>query len=162
MEKALEELKLVVDYQTKNLELDQEKKKGSDKHGEGGQDKHSEGGQDKHGEGGQGIRSRLSKSRRILGIGMTARRNLCIHPEIAQEADRDKIDEKCTKLTAPWIRRKGVMNSLRGSRVPSSSSAPSPSVNPPSPRASPSSSSFSQRLARVDSLPSLWPGFFSL
>lgn len=95
MEKALEELKAVVDYQMTNLELDSKKD----------EENNNESTKAMCG-------TRLSKSRRILGIGMTSRRNLCIHPEVAQEADRDKVDERCTQLTAPWIRRKRLMNSI--------------------------------------------------
>uniref|UniRef100_A0A0G4HEZ2 DNA 5'-3' helicase n=1 Tax=Chromera velia CCMP2878 TaxID=1169474 RepID=A0A0G4HEZ2_9ALVE len=42
---------------------------------------------------------------RILALGMSARRNMCIHPEVSQEPDRDSIDEKCRSLTAPWVRQ---------------------------------------------------------
>lgn len=41
-----------------------------------------------------------------LGVALSARRNLCVHPQVSRESDRDKIDEKCRKLTAPWVRRK--------------------------------------------------------
>ncbi|KAF8821311.1 Dna excision repair helicase [Cardiosporidium cionae] len=42
----------------------------------------------------------------ILAVGLSARRNMCVHPDVAHLADREKIDEHCRKLTAPWIRQK--------------------------------------------------------
>lgn len=41
-----------------------------------------------------------------LGLALSARRNLCVHPIVSKEQNRDKIDEKCRCLTAPWVRRK--------------------------------------------------------
>lgn len=40
-----------------------------------------------------------------LATALSARRNLCVHPKVSRETDRDKIDEACRKLTAPWVRR---------------------------------------------------------
>lgn len=42
----------------------------------------------------------------ILGVGLSARRNLCVHPEVSGEQDRDRVDEMCRQLTAPWVREK--------------------------------------------------------
>lgn len=41
-----------------------------------------------------------------LGVALSARRNLCVHPRVSRESDREKIDEQCRLLTAPWVRRK--------------------------------------------------------
>eukprot|EP01054_Gregarina_sp_Poly1_P003100 Gregarina_sp_Poly_1__3099@NODE_1872_length_3157_cov_37_260841_g1214_i0_p1_GENE_NODE_1872_length_3157_cov_37_260841_g1214_i0NODE_1872_length_3157_cov_37_260841_g1214_i0_p1_ORF_typecomplete_len864_score121_63Helicase_C_2/PF13307_6/7_4e03Helicase_C_2/PF13307_6/2_3e47HBB/PF06777_11/5_2e24HBB/PF06777_11/1_3e06DEAD_2/PF06733_15/3_3e23DEAD_2/PF06733_15/1_4e06ResIII/PF04851_15/4_3e12DEAD/PF00270_29/0_068DEAD/PF00270_29/2_7e02AAA_22/PF13401_6/45AAA_22/PF13401_6/0_77FtsK_SpoIIIE/PF01580_18/0_15DUF2075/PF0 len=48
-----------------------------------------------------------------LGVALSARRNLCVHPVVSKEADRDKIDEKCRCLTAPWIRRENKADELQ-------------------------------------------------
>eukprot|EP01053_Blabericola_migrator_P013469 Blabericola_migrator_1__13468@NODE_973_length_5857_cov_179_640933_g675_i0_p1_GENE_NODE_973_length_5857_cov_179_640933_g675_i0NODE_973_length_5857_cov_179_640933_g675_i0_p1_ORF_typecomplete_len839_score174_65Helicase_C_2/PF13307_6/9e48DEAD_2/PF06733_15/3_2e31HBB/PF06777_11/1_7e19HBB/PF06777_11/2e06HBB/PF06777_11/2_6e03ResIII/PF04851_15/1_8e10DEAD/PF00270_29/0_22DEAD/PF00270_29/2_5e02RVT_N/PF13655_6/0_065PhoH/PF02562_16/0_24PhoH/PF02562_16/8_5e03PhoH/PF02562_16/8_2e02AAA_22/PF13401_6/24AAA_22/PF13 len=40
----------------------------------------------------------------VLAFALSARRNLCVHPIVSKEADRDRIDEKCRNLTAPWVR----------------------------------------------------------
>lgn len=40
----------------------------------------------------------------ILAVGLSARRNLCVHPEISAMAERESVDEKCRELTAPWVR----------------------------------------------------------
>lgn len=42
----------------------------------------------------------------ILAVGLSARRNMCIHPEVSQEGDRERVDELCRQLTAPWVREK--------------------------------------------------------
>ncbi|KAL7066765.1 DNA repair helicase family protein [Cryptosporidium serpentis] len=42
----------------------------------------------------------------ILAIGMSARRNLCINPSVVSNSDRDKIDAMCRSMTAPWVRAK--------------------------------------------------------
>ncbi|KAG4101363.1 DNA repair helicase [Neocallimastix lanati (nom. inval.)] len=42
----------------------------------------------------------------FLGLGLTSRRNLCIHPEIIKEKRGRTIDSKCRNLTASWIREK--------------------------------------------------------
>lgn len=60
--------------------------------------------------------SRQERAQKFLGIGMASRRNLCIHPAVMEEASRDKVDEKCQELTAPWIRRNRLMTSLASSQ----------------------------------------------
>lgn len=43
----------------------------------------------------------------ILAVGLSARRNMCVHPEVSKEGDRERVDEMCRQLTAPWAREKG-------------------------------------------------------
>ena len=40
----------------------------------------------------------------ILAIGMSARRALCIHPEVSKYTEREKVDAECYKKTARWNR----------------------------------------------------------
>lgn len=40
----------------------------------------------------------------ILAVGLSARRNMCVHPEVSKEGDRERVDEMCRQLTAPWAR----------------------------------------------------------
>ena len=42
--------------------------------------------------------------RKILGIGLSARRNLCVHRIAGSYQDRTRVDAECRKLTAEWIR----------------------------------------------------------
>ena len=39
-----------------------------------------------------------------LCVCLSARRNLCIHPEVSQFDDRGKVDALCRNLTAQWVR----------------------------------------------------------
>ncbi|KAJ3385983.1 DNA-dependent ATPase of the nucleotide excision repair factor 4 complex [Entophlyctis sp. JEL0112] len=40
----------------------------------------------------------------FLGIGLTSRRNLCIHNEISKEKRGTVVDARCRSLTASWVR----------------------------------------------------------
>ncbi|KAF8822493.1 Dna excision repair helicase, partial [Cardiosporidium cionae] len=59
----------------------------------------------------------------ILAVGLSARRNMCIHPEVTHLADREKIDEHSAfekigrKLTAPWVRQKLLFNSSEATEM---------------------------------------------
>eukprot|EP00450_Noctiluca_scintillans_P032385 CAMPEP_0194539724 /NCGR_PEP_ID=MMETSP0253-20130528/79745_1 /TAXON_ID=2966 /ORGANISM="Noctiluca scintillans" /LENGTH=255 /DNA_ID=CAMNT_0039386027 /DNA_START=93 /DNA_END=856 /DNA_ORIENTATION=- len=44
----------------------------------------------------------------ILAVGLSARRNMCVHKDVSKEQDRERVDELCRKLTAPWAREKAV------------------------------------------------------
>lgn len=49
-------------------------------------------------------RANCGMKENFLGLGLTSRRNLCIHPTVSQEKRGNVIDAKCRSLTAPWIR----------------------------------------------------------
>ncbi|KAJ3195239.1 hypothetical protein HK101_000768 [Irineochytrium annulatum] len=40
----------------------------------------------------------------FLGLGLTSRRNLCVHPTVSQERFGPKVDARCRSLTASWVR----------------------------------------------------------
>jgi DNA excision repair protein ERCC-2 len=40
----------------------------------------------------------------IIGVGLSARRNMCTHPQVSKEPTREAVDKKCRELTAPWVR----------------------------------------------------------
>ncbi|KAJ1568835.1 hypothetical protein HK405_013268 [Cladochytrium tenue] len=40
----------------------------------------------------------------FLGIGLTSRRNLCVHPQVSKEQRVNEVDARCRSLTAPWVR----------------------------------------------------------
>ena len=46
----------------------------------------------------------------ILAIGLSARKNLCIHPNISQETDGRVVDGKCQRLTSSYIREQKQIN----------------------------------------------------
>ena len=41
--------------------------------------------------------------RQVVGLGLSSRRNMCIHEQISQETDRTVVDAKCRSLTASWV-----------------------------------------------------------
>ena len=47
---------------------------------------------------------------KIVGLCLSARRNMCIHPTAMAEADGESVDSACRSMTAPWIRQKNNNN----------------------------------------------------
>ena len=47
-----------------------------------------------------------NKEPKILAVGLSSRKNLCVHPMVADEGSRESVDARCMKLTAPWIRER--------------------------------------------------------
>ncbi|AQK42104.1 DNA repair helicase UVH6 [Zea mays] len=45
-------------------------------------------------------------SRSLLALGLSSRKNLCIHPQASAAAARDSVDTACRRLTASWVREK--------------------------------------------------------
>ncbi|KND01119.1 DNA repair helicase (rad3) [Spizellomyces punctatus DAOM BR117] len=41
---------------------------------------------------------------KFLGLGLTSRRNLCVHPDVSREKRGTVVDARCRNLTAPWVR----------------------------------------------------------
>ncbi|CAD7699872.1 unnamed protein product, partial [Ostreobium quekettii] len=42
----------------------------------------------------------------ILALGLSSRKNLCIHPKVSEEGSRESVDAMCRKLTASWVRER--------------------------------------------------------
>ena len=42
----------------------------------------------------------------VLAVGLSAKRNLCIHDIISKEATKEKVDSGCKRLIADWNRVK--------------------------------------------------------
>jgi len=57
----------------------------------------------------------------LLALGVTARRNYCVHPQVHRIADRDRLDESCAKINAKF--QKPDFNETSG--------PPDPSTIPP-------------------------------
>lgn len=47
---------------------------------------------------------------KILALGLSSRKNMCIHPQVAEEGSRESVDAKCRKLTASWVRERAQTN----------------------------------------------------
>ncbi len=46
----------------------------------------------------------LTNPPKSLCLGLTSRRNLCIHPRVGEEKEASRADAKCRNLTASWVR----------------------------------------------------------
>ncbi|KAK2079810.1 hypothetical protein QBZ16_002205 [Prototheca wickerhamii] len=75
-----------------------------------------------------------ASSPKILALGLASRKNLCVHPAVAEEGSRESVDARCMRLTAPWVRERARRGAEArqgdGGAGPSSagpSSAPGPS-----------------------------------
>uniref|UniRef100_A0ACD6ANU4 Uncharacterized protein n=1 Tax=Avena sativa TaxID=4498 RepID=A0ACD6ANU4_AVESA len=42
----------------------------------------------------------------LLALGLSSRKNLCVHPQVSASAARDSVDTGCRRLTASWVRKK--------------------------------------------------------
>ncbi|KAI0682274.1 hypothetical protein C8T65DRAFT_688870, partial [Cerioporus squamosus] len=76
IEKALEELKRLMDYRKESAETDEERE----------------------------------KEQNFYGIGLTSRKNLCIHPEVSKEKKGKVVDARCRDLTNSVACAKGREN----------------------------------------------------
>ncbi len=47
---------------------------------------------------------------KILALGLSSRRNMCVHPDIMQESDRVTVDARCRSITASWVRQRKEQN----------------------------------------------------
>ena len=47
----------------------------------------------------------------LLGVGLSSRRHLCVHPRVSMHTEKDKVDQECRNLTASWVRERAKANS---------------------------------------------------
>jgi DNA excision repair protein ERCC-2 len=52
---------------------------------------------------------------KVLALCLSSRRNMCIHPRVAEEGDRETVDSMCRNMTASWIRAKALGGKSIGS-----------------------------------------------
>ncbi|CAN0892870.1 General transcription and DNA repair factor IIH helicase subunit XPD [Linum grandiflorum] len=52
----------------------------------------------------------LGPAARILAIGLSSRKNLCVNPKVVAAENRDSVDAACRKLTASWVRAMATDN----------------------------------------------------
>ena len=50
----------------------------------------------------------VGKSAEIMALGLSSRKNMCIHPKVADEGSRESVDARCRRLTASWVREKHI------------------------------------------------------
>ncbi|KAJ1463035.1 hypothetical protein M885DRAFT_504552 [Pelagophyceae sp. CCMP2097] len=44
----------------------------------------------------------------LLALCLSSRRNMCIHERVTAEADRERVDVECRKMTASWVRARAA------------------------------------------------------
>ena len=44
----------------------------------------------------------------ILAVCLSSRRNMCIHPDVSRESDKEAADAGCRAMTASWVRAKAA------------------------------------------------------
>lgn len=50
---------------------------------------------------------------RILALGLSSRKNMCINPAVADEGSRESVDGRCRRLTASWVRERRLERQAR-------------------------------------------------
>lgn len=48
----------------------------------------------------------LGEDMNILGLCLSSRKNMCIHPTVIDQSDTEAVDAQCRKMTASWVRSK--------------------------------------------------------
>lgn len=51
------------------------------------------------------------KEELFLGLGLSARKNLCIHPSVSQETRGTVVDARCMSMTSSWSRQSSKKSS---------------------------------------------------
>ena len=52
----------------------------------------------------------LGPAAKILALGLSSRKNLCVNPRVLAAENRDSVDAGCRKLTASWVRAVAAEN----------------------------------------------------
>ncbi|XP_078440069.1 RAD3-like DNA-binding helicase protein [Wolffia australiana] len=50
----------------------------------------------------------LPPSTRLLALGLSSRKNLCVNPDVISASSRDSVDAACRRLTASWVRARAA------------------------------------------------------
>ncbi|CAG8501032.1 4627_t:CDS:10 [Ambispora gerdemannii] len=57
------------------------------------------------------FRQKNGNKEKFLGIGLTSRKNLCLHPSVSKEKKGKVVDARCRNITASWVREKAKSSS---------------------------------------------------
>jgi DNA excision repair protein ERCC-2 len=52
----------------------------------------------------------IGPAARMLALGLSSRKNLCVNQRVLAAENRDSVDAGCRKLTASWVRALAVEN----------------------------------------------------
>ena len=47
-----------------------------------------------------------ARPRKLLAVGLSSRKNLCVHERVSSLAEKSQVDQECRQLTAPWVRQR--------------------------------------------------------
>lgn len=50
----------------------------------------------------------LPSGTRLLALGLSSRKNLCVNPSVVSASSRDSVDSSCRRLTASWVRARAA------------------------------------------------------
>jgi len=53
-----------------------------------------------------------TRPQRLLAVGLSSRRNLCVHERVSQHTEKSQVDQDCRQLTAPWVRDRAGVRSV--------------------------------------------------
>ena len=51
---------------------------------------------------------------KVLALCLSSRRNMCVHPRVTEEGDRETVDSLCRNMTASWVRSKAMSGHAAG------------------------------------------------
>ncbi|CDJ36075.1 protein arginine n-methyltransferase, putative [Eimeria mitis] len=109
MEKALLELKMVIDYRIKEIEKEKQQQHQLQQQQDEQQQQHQLQQQQPRAPVEAPLLGRkMRDAGYLLGVGLSARRSLCANANVLRSAEREKIDEGCRKRTAPWVRQEAI------------------------------------------------------
>jgi DNA excision repair protein ERCC-2 len=57
-----------------------------------------------------------AKAPDMLAVCLSSRRNMCVHPDVIDESDREKVDAACRSMTASWVRQR-AKDGVAGARL---------------------------------------------
>lgn len=61
---------------------------------------------------------------KVLALCLSSRRNMCVHPTVIEEGDRDTVDTLCRRMTASWVRNR-IHNNRKAEHISLGAAVPS-------------------------------------
>ena len=52
------------------------------------------------------------RPKKLLAVGLSSRRNLCVHERVSMQSEKSQVDQECRQLTAPWVRNRAGVTTL--------------------------------------------------
>ena len=53
----------------------------------------------------------------LLALCLSSRKNMCVHPEVSKEDDRERVDSMCRQRTASWVRERAHEQQDNGAKM---------------------------------------------